>query len=96
MTQVLTPGLATILSRPQRPVPPTVEDGLHIGASTLCHASADLITSTTIVVDIGLDDLDALRRVVSHIAESRELDAEIQPHVGWCSVRFSRPRPDSG
>ena len=90
MTQVRVPELATILGRPPRPVAPTVEDGLRAAAATLCHASPDLITSTTFVVDIGPDDLDGLERLVREIVDTHALEAAIHRHVGWCAVRFSR------
>src|SRR4051794_29752226 len=90
MTQVHSPELATILARPARPVAPTVENGVQVAAATLCHASADVIMSTTVVVDIGLDDLDALRSLVNDIANVSTLDAAIHPHIGWCAVRFTR------
>ncbi len=90
MTQVRVPELARILDRPPRPVAPEVEDALRAAAATLCHASPDLIASTTVVVDIGPDDLHALVRLVRDIVEAHALEAAIRPHVGWCAVRFSR------
>ena len=63
---------------------------MRTAAATLCHASADLITSTTVVVDIGADDLDALSHLVREVVETSDLEAAIKPHVGWCVVRFSR------
>ena len=90
MTQVLEQELANVLTRPPRPVPPTVEHAIQAAASTLTHAPVQMITSTTVVVDIGADDLNALRRLVAGIANARGLDAAVKPRVGWCSVRFSR------
>jgi hypothetical protein len=90
MTQVRVPELATILARPPCPVAPKTEDGLRAAAATLSRASPDLITSTTFVVDIGPDDLEALEQLVYDIVEANALEASIRPHVGWCAVRFSR------
>jgi hypothetical protein len=96
MTRVRVPELATLFARPPRPVAPKVEDGLRAAAATLCHALPALITSTTVVVDIGPDDLDALERLVHDIIETRAMQAAIRPHVGWCAVRFSRRLAPSG
>jgi hypothetical protein len=90
MTQVRVPEFASILARPPRPLAPSVERGLRAAASTLCHAAPDLITSTTFVVNIGPDDLDALEHMVHEIVDAHALEAAIHPHVGWCAVRFSR------
>jgi hypothetical protein len=90
MTQARVSELATLLARPPCRVAPTVEDGLRVAAGTLGHVSPDLIMSTTLVVDIGPDDLEALTQVVSEIADTYDLEAEVNPHVGWCAVRFSR------
>jgi hypothetical protein len=95
MTQVRTPELAPLFGRPPRAVAPTVEDGVRVGAATLAHASADLMSSTTVVVHIGPDDLEALCQLVRKIAETHDLEATINPRVGWCSVRFSRRKPTS-
>jgi len=90
MTQVRVPELATILTRPPQPVAPAVEDALRAAASMLSRASRDVITATTVVVDIGPDDLGALELLVHELLESHALEAAIRPHVGWCAVRFSR------
>jgi hypothetical protein len=95
VTQVRTPELASILARPARHVAPKVEDALRVAAATLSHASVELITSTTVVVDIGADDLDALSHLVQEVAGAHDFDAEIKPHVGWCAVRFSHHKPSS-
>jgi hypothetical protein len=73
-----------------------VEDGVRVAAATLAHASPELITSTTFVVDIGADDLDALNHLVRDVADAHNLDASISPHVGWCTVRFSPGKRPSG
>jgi len=96
MTQLRVPELATIFARPPRPVAPKVEHALRAAASTVCHAAPDLITATTVVVDIGPDDLDALERLVHDIIETHAMEAAIRPHVGWCAVRFSRRLVPSG
>jgi hypothetical protein len=49
-----------------------------------------MVTSTTTVVDVGPDDLEALQRVASDIADARDLAVVVRPHVGWCAVHFSR------
>jgi hypothetical protein len=95
MTQVRTPELAGVLARPLRPIAPRVEDAVRVAAATLSHASLELITSTTVVVDIGADDLDALSHLVHDVAGPHDFDAEIKPHVGWCAVRFSRRKATS-
>jgi hypothetical protein len=46
--------------------------------------------STTVVVDIGADDLDALSQLVREVADAHDLETAINPHVGRCTVRFSR------
>jgi hypothetical protein len=96
MTQGPASALAAIVGRPPRSVPPTVEDGVRVAAATLSHASPELITSTTFVVDIGADDLDALSDLVREVADAHNLKSSISPHVGWCTVRFSRRERSSG
>ena len=93
MTRVQVPEFATIPTRPPRPVAPRVDDTVRAAAATLSHASPDLITSTTVVVDIGTDDLGAFEQLVRDIVDTQALEAAIRPHVGWCSVRFSRCIP---
>jgi hypothetical protein len=95
MTQVQMPELAAVLTRPARPVAPRVEDAVRVAAATLSRASVELIMSTTVVVDIGADDLDALSHLVHQVAGAHDFDVEIKPHVGWCAVRFSHRKPTS-
>ena len=90
MSQVLTNDLDALLQTPSRGIAPRSLDALRVGAATLARASAQIVTSTTVVVEIGPDDLDALYRVVADIADEHDLDVAVRPHVGWCSVRFSR------
>ncbi|HEY2594252.1 MAG TPA: hypothetical protein VGK33_10165 [Chloroflexota bacterium] len=90
MSQVLTHDFAELLRIPSRGIARRSEDALRVGAATLAHASAQIVTSTTVVVQIGPDDLDALHRVVADIADEHDLDVAVRPHVGWCSVRFGR------
>jgi hypothetical protein len=73
-----------------------VEDAVCVAAATLAHASAELIVSTTVVVDIGADDLDALSRLVGEVANAHNLDTAVNPHVGLCTVRFSRRKSAPG
>jgi hypothetical protein len=90
MPQVLTHDLADLLRTPSRGIAPRSEDALRVGAATLAHASAQIVSSTTVVVEIGPDDLDALHRVLADIADEHDLDVAVRPHVGWCAVRFGR------
>jgi hypothetical protein len=86
MPQVISPELA----RPVHRVPPTVDDALRAGAATLAQASAELISSTTVVVEIGADDVDALYQVATDIASEQRLTVSIRTSVGWCAARFCR------
>jgi hypothetical protein len=90
MSQILTNDLDELLRTPSRGIAPRSEGALRVGAATLAHASARIVTSTTVVVEIGADDLDALYRVVQDIADEHDLDVAVRPHVGCCSVRFGR------
>jgi hypothetical protein len=90
MSQVLTNDLDALLRVPSRGIAPRSEDALRLGAATLAHTSAQIVTSTTVVVEIGPDDFDALYRVVADVANEHDLDVAVRPNVGWCSVRFSR------
>jgi len=90
MTQVLTHEFAELLRTPAHGIAPTSEDALRVAAGTLSRAAPDMITATTVVVNVGPDDLDALQRLVVDIAEEDQLDVVVRPHVGWCAVRFAR------
>jgi hypothetical protein len=96
MTQAPTRELDALL----RPAPARItansDDALWVGAATLLQASADMVSSTTVVVDIGPDDLEPLRNVAGDIAAASDLEVALRPHVGWCAVRFCRRGPASG
>ncbi|MBV9580663.1 MAG: hypothetical protein JO057_18950 [Chloroflexi bacterium] len=90
MTQTQERDLTGLLVRPPRQIAPASEDALRVGAATLRCAPAQLITSTTIVVDIGPDDIPALCDVADEIAAAEGLDVTVRPQIGWCAVRFAR------
>ncbi len=90
MTHVPLPELATIFARPPRPVASAVESVVRDAAAVLCHATPDLIKSTTVVVTIGPDDLDALEHLVRDVVDAHALEAEVRPRVGSCAIRFWR------
>jgi hypothetical protein len=96
MTQAPTRELAALLTPAPAQISVASENALWVGAATLLRASADMVSSTTVVVDIEPDNLDALRGVAGEIAAASDLEVAFRPHVGWCAVRFCRRGLASG
>jgi len=66
------------------------EAQLRIAAATVGDAPPGLITATTFVGVLGLDDAAAVESLVADIAREFGLESRIRMHVGSFSVRFSR------
>jgi len=66
------------------------EAQLRIAAATVSDAPPGLITATTLVGVLGLDDAAAVESLVADIAREFGLESRIHMHVGSFSVRFSR------
>jgi len=90
MTQAPSREHVVLLTRPPVRIARPSEDALRVGAATLLRASMEMVLSTTVVVGIGPDDLDALQDVAGEIAAASDLDVSLRPHVGCCAVRFRR------
>lgn len=68
------------------------ERALRVGAATLCRGPGE-ITATTVVCNLFDDNFDAVRALVSDIADEYGLVTTIQrQQTGSYSVRFSWPQ----
>lgn len=76
--------------RPAECVELNCEAQLRIAAATLCDAPPGLVTATTAVGVLGLDDAAAVEALVADIADELQLKTEFRIHLGSFSVRFSR------
>ena len=79
-----------------RPVGLGPERAVRTAAATLRAGSRGDISAVSVVLALGLDDLDGLRELVSQVADEFGLLASLRPLVGACAVRFSRREPGRG
>jgi hypothetical protein len=66
------------------------EGALRVGAATLYRADCSEITATTVVCDVGRDDIEAFRLQAAAIAEEYGFESSIRESDGSYSVRFTR------
>ena len=90
---LLTREFLALTARPARTVGLETECALRIAAATLRSRSRRDISAVSVVVPLGLDDVDGLRALVAGLADEFGLLASVRPTVGACAVRFSRREP---
>ena len=89
----LTTEFLTATARPARLVGLEPERALRTAAATLRAGACWDVSAVSVLLALGLDDLDGLTELVSHIADEFGLLASLRPMVGACTVRFSRREP---
>jgi hypothetical protein len=67
------------------------ERSVRAAAAALANSTGSMITTTTVVGVLGLDDLAAFRDVVDDTVDEYGVSASIELEPGWYAVRFSRP-----
>jgi len=79
------------------------EPQLRAAAGAVCQARAGEISATTVLGVLGADDLPQFQALVADIAQTSNLDIDVQYQVGTFVVRFTRrvlpppePAADSG
>jgi len=74
------------------------EPQLRAAAGALCQARAGEISATTVLGVLGADDLPQFQALVADIAQTSNLDIDVQYQIGMFLVRFTRrvqpPRPE--
>jgi hypothetical protein len=91
MNALLQQQLYELVADPSTRSKLTCESALRVGAATLCRGRPGEITATTVVCDVGADDVEAFALLVAEIGDEYELEASIQQQRGWYSVRFTCP-----
>ena len=75
---------------PARRIPLEHERALRTAAATASSGSRRDVSAVSVVLALGLDDVDGLKDVVGGIADEFGLLASVRPLIGACAVRFSR------
>lgn len=94
--------LADQLDDALRPTPHATglacEPQLRAAAGTLSQARTGEISATTVLGVLGADDLLQFQALIADIAQTSNLDVDVQYQVGTFQVRFTRgasPLPES-
>ena len=87
---VFTTDFFAATARPARSVGLEHEHALRTAAATARDGRRREISAVSVVLALGLDDLDGLKELVASLAQEFGLLASVRPTGGACAVRFSR------
>lgn len=95
MNSLVYQQIDVLLANVAEPKRLTSESALRAGAVTLRNTPAAIITATTIMCDVPVDEVDLFKSTIADLADEYQLDARIQQSSGSYSVRFTRRLPST-